>query len=438
MCLLTSFSMLSCTEIPATPEVKDPVSEEKPGNTDNKPANEGNEMPKLYITIGEETHSATLVDNDAAKELAAKLQNEPLTVTLNDGGFEIWGSLGFSLPTSNQQISAGPGDIILYGGSSICLFYGSNTYSYTRLGKIDSLSENELRTFLKSGQNNVSVTLSLTSNTTKGVPTVKLSSGYEMPVLGMGCYALHGDVCRNAILSAIKLGFRKFDTASFYGNEEEVGDAIRQAIEEGLVTREELFVTTKLYPGSEFSHPKEAIEGCLKRLNIGYVDLMLLHHPGTNDVKAYEEMEKYVAAGKIRSLGVSNFYIDEMTDLLKKVKTKPVLTQNEIHPHYNEAAVVKFMHENGIEIEAWYPLGGRISNGAVLKEPVLNEIAEAHSKSVVQIILRWDIQNGVIVIPGSSNPDHQKENISVFDFELSDEEMEKINKLQKNKKYDWY
>lgn len=269
-------------------------------------------------------------------------------------------------------------------------------------------------------------------------PTIKLSSGYDMPIVGMGCYAMHDDVCRNAILSAIRLGYRKFDTASFYGNEVEVGEAIRQAISEGLVTREELFVTTKLYPGSEFANPKEAIEACLSRLNIGYVDLMLLHHPGANDVKAYEEMERYVVQGKIRSLGVSNFYVSEMTDFLAKVKTKPVLVQNEIHPHYNEAEVVKFMHDHGIVVEAWYPLGGRISNGAVRNESALKEIAGIHGKSVPQIILRWDLQNGVVVIPGSGNPAHQQENISLFDFQLSAAEMETIDRLHRNKKYDWY
>ena len=269
-------------------------------------------------------------------------------------------------------------------------------------------------------------------------PTITLSSGYEMPIIGMGCYALHDDVCRNAILSAIRQGFRKFDTASFYGNEVEVGDAIRQAISEGLVTREELFVTTKLYPGSEFANPEQAIERCLQKLNIGYIDLMLLHHPGTNDVKAYKAMEHYVAEGKIRSLGVSNFYVKEMTEFLPQVDTKPVLVQNEIHPYYQEQQVVKFMHQQGIVVEAWYPLGGRGYNTELLKEPVLQQIADAHGVSLVQVILRWDLQRGIVVIPGSSNPAHQKENISLFDFELSADEMQRINALDRGEKHDWY
>lgn len=281
-------------------------------------------------------------------------------------------------------------------------------------------------------------TFDLTKGRNGEPPTVRLSSGYDMPIVGMGCYALHDDVCRNAILSAIRLGFRKFDTASFYGNEVEVGEAIRQAIDEGLVTRDELFVTTKLYPGSEFANPGESIERCLSRLDIGYVDLMLLHHPGANDVKAYEEMERYVTQGKIRSLGVSNFYIDEMTDFLGKVKTKPVLVQNEIHPYYQEREVVRWMQKRGIIVEGWYPLGGRGYNRELLSEPVIQQIANRHGKSLVQTILRWDLQNGVVVIPGSQNPDHQRENISIFDFQLTREEMNAIDALNRDEKHDWY
>ena len=264
-------------------------------------------------------------------------------------------------------------------------------------------------------------------------PVITLSSGYTMPVLGLGTYSLHGDECIDAILSAIKLGYRKFDTATFYGNEEEVGEAIRRS----GVPREEFFICTKLYP-NEFDHAEEAIEASLARLNIGYVDLMLLHHPGDNDVEAYKAMERAVAEGKIRSLGVSNYYIKEMTEFLPKVSIKPVMTQNEIHPYYQEKEVREFMHRNGIVIEGWYPFGGRGWTQAMFSNETLKEIAEAHGKSPAQIILRWDLQHGVAVIPGSSNPDHQKENISVFDFELTPEEMARIDALDRNEKHDWY
>lgn len=268
-------------------------------------------------------------------------------------------------------------------------------------------------------------------------PVIKLSSGYDMPIIGLGTYSLHGEKCVNAILSAIRLGYRKFDTASYYGNEEEVGQAIRHAISEGLVKREDVFVTTKLYP-NEFAEADKNIERCLRKLDIGYIDLMLLHHPGSHDVEAYKVMERYVEQGKIHSLGVSNYYIKEMTDFLPQVDIKPVLDQNEIHPYYQDKAVIEYLHENEIIVEAWYPLGGRGYNTELMKEPVIIDIARNHGKSLVQTILRWDLQNGVVVIPGSSNPAHQKENISIFDFELTQEEMERINALERREKHDWY
>ena len=264
-------------------------------------------------------------------------------------------------------------------------------------------------------------------------PVITLSSGYAMPVLGLGTYSLHGDECIDAILSAIKLGYRKFDTATFYGNEKEVGEAIRRS---GL-PREKFFICTTLYP-NEFCHAKEAIEASLARLGIGYVDLMLLHHPGDNDVEAYKAMERAVAEGKIRSLGVSNYYIEEMREFLPKVSIKPVMTQNEIHPYYQEKEVRGYMHRNGIVIEGWYPFGGRGYTKAMFSNGTVKEIAEAHGKSPAQIILRWDLQHGVTVIPGSSNPAHQKENISVFYFELSPEEMARIGALDRDEKHDWY
>lgn len=266
---------------------------------------------------------------------------------------------------------------------------------------------------------------------------IKLSSGYDMPVVGLGTYSLHGDKCVNAILSAIKAGYRKFDTASFYGNEEEVGQAVRQTINEGLVKREDLFVATKLYP-NEFADAQQAIEKCLDKLNIGYIDLILLHHPGSHDVEAYKTMEHYVNDDKIRSLGVSNYYIKELSVFLPKVGIKPVLDQNEIHPYYQNKNVIEYLHKNGIIAEAWYPLGGRGFNPELMKEPVIMDIAKKHGKSLVQTILRWDLQNGVVVIPGSSNPVHQEENISIFDFELSPNEMAAIDALERREKHDWY
>ena len=273
----------------------------------------------------------------------------------------------------------------------------------------------------------------LSKGTNGNAPTIKLSSGYDMPIVGLGTYSLHGATCINSVKSALALGFRKFDTASVYGNEEEVGQGIR----ESGVPREDIFVATKLYP-NQYSNPETAIEDCLSKLDIGYIDLMLLHHPGTNDVKAYKAMEKYVEAGKIRSIGVSCYYVKEINEFLPKVNIKPVLVQNEVHPYYQDTEVVEHLHNLGIVVEAWYPLGGRGHQKELLSDPVLSKIAARHNKSVAQVILRWDLQRGVVIIPGSSNPDHIKENISIFDFSLTDDEMEQIAALNRNEKHDWY
>ena len=159
--------------------------------------------------------------------------------------------------------------------------------------------------------------------------------------------------------------------------------------------------TTKLYP-NQYSNPEAAIEESLRKLDIEYIDLMLLHHPGQNDVKAYKAMEKYVAAGKIRSLGVSCFYIKEIDEFLKNVNIKPVL----VHPYYQDTKVVEHLLGLGIVVEAWYPLGGRGHQKVLFSDSVLREIAATHNKSVAQIILRWQLQRGIVVIPGSSNPAH--------------------------------
>lgn len=268
-------------------------------------------------------------------------------------------------------------------------------------------------------------------------PLIKLSSGYDMPVIGLGTYSLRDKRCVDAVLSAIRIGYRKFDTASFYDNEVQVGQAIRQAIDEGLIKREDVFIATKLYP-NEFARANRNIDKCLRKLDIDYVDLMLLHHPGSHDVEAYKTMERYVEDGLIRSLGVSNFYIREMTEFLPKVDIMPVLVQNEIHPYYQDRAVIEYLHDKGIVAEAWYPFGGRGFNSELLKDPVITKIARRHAKSVEQTILRWDFQNGVVVVPGSDNPEHQKENISIFDFELSPGEMGQIDALERREKHDWY
>ena len=269
-------------------------------------------------------------------------------------------------------------------------------------------------------------------------PTVTLNSGYEMPILGLGTYSLRGDTARNSVRTAIESGVRLIDTASAYGNEREIGEAIRKAIGDGVVKREELFVITKIYPGSEMANPEQSVQACLDRLNIGYVDMMLLHHPDRNDVKAYKTIEKFVEQGKIRSIGLSNWYIEEIDDFISQVDIMPALVQNEIHPYYQEQTVVPYMHNLGIVVQAWYPFGGRGHTGALLGNETIVKIANAHNVTAAQVILRWHLQRGVVAIPGSSNPDYIRENISVFHFSLTDDEMNEIAALDRNEKYDWY
>lgn len=298
-------------------------------------------------------------------------------------------------------------------------------------------SREEVQTWLDS--------LGLISDTTAEVGvfnfethTVMLNSGYEMPINGLGTYSLHGDECINSVKSALSNGVRLIDTASAYGNEEEIGQAIREAIDEGIIKREEIFVATKIYPGSEMENPEASIQACLDRLNIGYVDMMLLHHPDPNDVKAYKAMEKFVEDGKIRSIGLSNWYVEELTEFLPQVDTVPALIQNEIHPYYQENDVIPFIQEKGIVVQGWYPLGGRGHTVELLGDSVISEIANAHGVSSAQVILRWNLQKGVVVIPGSSNPDHIKENTELYHFNLTENEMKRMNALDRGEKHDWY
>lgn len=263
--------------------------------------------------------------------------------------------------------------------------------------------------------------------------TVLLNSGYIMPLNGIGTYSLTGDVCYNSIRSALDSGVRLIDTAYMYNNEEEVGRAIRDS----NVPREEIFVITKIYP-TQYDNPEQAIEMALEKLDIGYIDMMLLHHPGEGDVEAYKAMEKYVEQGKIRSLGLSNWYVEELEEFLPQVDIMPALVQNEIHPYYQENDVIPYIQSLGIVVQGWYPFGGRGHTSELLNDEVIIDIAKNHNVSAAQVILRWNLQKGVVVIPGSSNPEHIKENTELYDFELTIDEMNRINALDRNEKHDWY
>ncbi|MBO1307681.1 aldo/keto reductase [Enterococcus sp. 669A] len=262
---------------------------------------------------------------------------------------------------------------------------------------------------------------------------VTLNSGYTMPINGLGTYSLEDEEAIQSVTAALDSGVRLIDTAYIYSNEESIGEAINQSD----VPREEIFLITKLYP-SQFDDAETAIDQALERLNLDYVDMMLLHHPGSNDVEAYQAMEQAVTDEKIRSIGLSNWYVEELEEFLPQVSITPALVQNEIHPYYQENDVIPYIQDLDIVVQGWYPLGGRGHTRELLGDEVITEIAEAHRKSAAQVILRWNLQKGVVVIPGSSNPDHILENTQLYDFELTDEEMAAMNALDRNEKHDWY
>lgn len=272
---------------------------------------------------------------------------------------------------------------------------------------------------------------------TKGAPTAMLNDGRTIPLLGLGTYSLLGETCESSVYAALERGYRLIDSAYMYHNEVEVGRAVRRAVQDGVCARDEVVVTTKLYP-SQYADPEAAIEEALAKLDVGAIDLMLLHHPGANDVEAYRAMERYRREGKIVSLGVSCYYRDEIDAFLPQVDVKPVLVQNEVHPYYQDRDNTRYIQSLGIDVQAWYPLGGRGYQDELLFDPVLDDVARAHGATVAQVILRWNHQNGVIVIPGSSDPAHMEENMGIFGFELSDDEMSRIAALERCEKHDWY
>ncbi len=263
--------------------------------------------------------------------------------------------------------------------------------------------------------------------------TVLLNSGYEMPIMGLGTYSLTDEECAVSIAALLEAGGRLIDTAYMYGNEAAVGQAVRDSD----VPREEIFVITKLYP-NQFDHAAEAIDEALEKMGLDYIDMILLHHPGDGDVEAYLALEQAVADGKVHSIGLSNWYVEELEEFLPQVNITPALVQNEIHPYYQENDVIPYIQSLGIVVQGWYPLGGRGHTAELLGDETISAIAEAHGVSSAQVILRWNLQKGVVVIPGSSDPDHIRENLDLFDFELTDEEMEQINALDRNEKHDWY
>ena len=266
--------------------------------------------------------------------------------------------------------------------------------------------------------------------------TIKLNSGYEMPVLGLGTWTQDDATTANSVYEALKVGYRLIDTAQYYGNERGVGDGLARAVTDGIVKREDVFITTKIMPSS-YSNAYSSIDESLAKLQTNYIDLLLIHQPGSNDEAVYKAMEQGVKDGKVRSIGISNYYTKEAVDeVLGYASITPAVIQNENHIYYQNNDLQEYVKQYGIVMESWYPFGGRGHTNESFNNEAIVALAQKYNKTPAQIILRWQLQAGYIVIPGSSNPEHIAENYNVFDFELSAEDMQKIVNINKKQRYE--
>lgn len=261
--------------------------------------------------------------------------------------------------------------------------------------------------------------------------TTTLNNGVEMPWLGLGVFKVEeGQELVDAVKTAIKHGYRSIDTAAIYGNEVGVGQGIREAMEEAGIARENLFITSKVW-NSELGYEKTiaAYEESLSKLGLEYLDLFLIHWPVEGKYSdAWRALETLYKEGRVKAIGVSNFQIHHLENLMKDAEIKPMINQVEYHPRLTQKDLTAFCKENNIQLEAWSPL----MQGQLLENVELQEIAKKYGKSVAQIILRWDLQNGVITIPKSTKAHRIAENADVFDFELTEEDMKHIESLNQN------
>ncbi len=264
----------------------------------------------------------------------------------------------------------------------------------------------------------------------QSVPLVKMNDGWQIPMVGLGVYSLPKDVTVKAVKTAVELGYRLVDTAQVYGNEAEVLEGIRQS----GIPREEIFITTKVSPRNMNNRTvKESLEESWRKLGSRYIDLVIIHFPvkKEGDIEAaWKEMERFAESGKTRSIGISTFQEHHIDDLLKYARIKPALNQIEIHPYFTQQENVGYNLVKDITVQGWSPFGS--GKNGVLQDPVIAEVAKRYNKSVAQVILRWNIQRGILVIPRSTNPGHMKENQEIFDFELSPVDMSIINGLNRN------
>ena len=253
---------------------------------------------------------------------------------------------------------------------------------------------------------------------------ITLNNGVEMPLVGLGTYQLSPDEAQASVAFALDNGYELIDTANVYVNERGVGRGMRASTK----AREDVFLETKLWPS--FYDSDTAVDETLERLGTDYIDLMILHQPAGNIRAGYRKLEDAYRAGKLRSIGISNFNAAEVQHLIDECEVMPALIQTECHPYFPQTELKKLLAQHNIALQAWYPLGGR-GNDSIMGEPLIGELAKAHGKSPAQVILRWHVQQGNIVIPGSKTPSHIAQNIELFDFALTDEEMARIAALDR-------
>ena len=254
-----------------------------------------------------------------------------------------------------------------------------------------------------------------------------LNNNYKMPMNGIGVFLLSSEEAENSVESALKDGVRLIDTANAYANESATGRAMKKS----GVAREEIFLVTKLWP--TVYEDEDAVDKTLKRLDTDYIDLLFLHQPTSNWKEGYRNIEKAVKEGKVRSIGLSNFSIEQVKEALAFAEIRPQMVQVEAHPYYPQNELKELLKENGMGLMAWYPLGH--GDKTLIEQPVFTELAKKYNKSNAQIILRWHIQSGNVIFPGSRNPDHIRDNFDIFDFALTDEEMNEIAKLNNGVRY---
>ena len=395
----------------------------------------------FYAHVNGSVLSILAVDNSSADAFLDLLKAGDITIGMQDyGSFEKVGPLGATLPRNDEQITTEPGDVILFQGNQVTIYYDVNSWSFTRIGRVQGLSQTELKEIL--GDGNAVITFSLNKEPNMvgrfdfDSQTVLLNSGYRMPIIGLGTWTLDNSQAENSVYHALKCGMRLIDTARYYGNEVGVGRGLQRAIDDGIVTREDVFITTKIY-GGNYERAGGIIDEALSDLGVDYVDLLLIHQPGYDDEGVYKAMEEAVREGKLRSIGISNYYTPEQVEeVLAFATIMPAVIQNENHLYYQNTALQEYVSRHGIVIESWYPFGGRGHTSESFNNEVIVSLAQKYGKSSAQIILRWQLQAGFVAIPGSSNPDHIAENYDIFDFELSESEMEQIKQLDRHERYE--